>query len=250
MTTQAMIDVQNVSRTFDMLLAVDDVSLSLGEGEIVGIIGTNGSGKTTLLNLITGYLQPTSGRIVFQGTDITGLGPRRITALGVARSFQVPQLYTGLTVLDNVLIAIAALSGRGTDFWTPMYGREQLIKANEVLARLGLRDQAAGSVSSLPEGGRKVLDVALSVILEPKVLLMDEPTSGVSARDKFSVMDTLMPALKERSVTTIFVEHDMEIVERYAERAVAFDGGKIIADGSVADVLARPDVRRAVLGED
>ena len=249
MTTE-MIEVDNVSKAFDMLRAVDDVSLSLGEGEIVGIIGTNGSGKTTQLNLITGYLEPTSGRILFQGTDITGLGPRRVTALGVARSFQIPQLYTGLTVLDNVLIAIAAHSGRVTDFWTPMYGREQLNKANEVLAQFGLRDQAAGAVSNLPEGGRKVLDVALSVILEPKVLLMDEPTSGVSARDKFSVMDTLMPTLKERNVTTIFVEHDMEIIERYAERAVAFDGGKIIADGPVAEVLATREVRRAVLGED
>jgi branched-chain amino acid transport system ATP-binding protein len=247
--TAAMIEVQNVSRAFDMLRAVDDVSLSVGEGEIVGIIGTNGSGKTTLLNLITGYLQPTSGRIMFQGTDITGLGPRRITALGVARSFQMPQLYTGLTVLDNVLIAIAAHSGRRADFWTPMYRRDSLIKADEILARFGLRDQAAGTVSNLPEGGRKVLDVALSVILEPKVLLMDEPTSGVSAREKFSVMDMLMPALRERRVTTIFVEHDLEVMEHYAERAVAFDSGKIIADGPVTDMLARPEVRRAVLGE-
>jgi branched-chain amino acid transport system ATP-binding protein len=245
-----MIDVQNVSRRFDMLRAVDDVSLFVRVGEIVGIIGTNGSGKTTLLNLITGYLQPTSGRILFEGTDITGLGPRRITGLGVARSFQVPQLYTGLTVLDNVLIAIALHSDRGTDFWMPMYRRDSLTKADEVLGRFGLRDQAAGTVSNLPEGGRKVLDVALSVILEPKVLLMDEPTSGVSAREKFAVMDTLMPALKERDVTTIFVEHDLEIIERYAERAVAFDGGKIIADGPVGDILARPEVRRAVLGED
>ena len=247
--TEAMIDVQNVSRAFDMLRAVDDVTLLVGEGETVGIIGTNGSGKTTLLNLITGYLQPTSGRIVFQGTDVTGLGPRRVTALGMARSFQIPQLYTGLTVLDNILIAIAAHSGRSADFWTPMYRRDCVAKADELLARFGLRDQAVGTVSSLPEGGRKVLDVALSVVLEPKVLLMDEPTSGVSARDKFSIMDTLMPALKERCVTTIFVEHDLEIIERYAERAVAFDGGRIIADGLVTDVLARPEVRRAVLGE-
>jgi branched-chain amino acid transport system ATP-binding protein len=247
--TAAMIDVQNVSRAFDMLRAVDDVSLSVGKGETVGIIGTNGSGKTTLLNLITGYLRPTSGRIVFQGTDITGLGPRRITALGVARSFQIPQLYTGLTVLDNILIAIAAHSGRSADFWMPMYRCDCVTKAHNLLAQFGLRDQAAGTVSNLPEGGRKVLDVALSVILEPKVLLMDEPTSGVSARDKFSVMDTLMPAFKERGVTTIFVEHDLEIIELYAERAVAFDDGKIIADGPTSDVLARPEVRRAVLGE-
>jgi branched-chain amino acid transport system ATP-binding protein len=247
--TTAMLDVDNVSRAFDMLRAVDDVSLSVAEGETVGIIGTNGSGKTTLLNLITGYLQPTSGRILFRGSDITGLGPRRVTALGVARSFQVPQLYTGLNVLDNVLIAIAAHSGRGADFWTPMHRRDSLVSAEDFLARFGLSDQATAAVRTLPEGARKVLDVALSVILEPKVLLMDEPTSGVSARDKFSVMDTLMPTLRERRVTTIFVEHDMEIIERYAERAVAFDAGRIIADGPVAGVLGQAEVRRAVLGE-
>jgi branched-chain amino acid transport system ATP-binding protein len=248
--TAPMIEVENVSRAFDMLRAVDGVSLSVGKDEIVGIIGTNGSGKTTLLNLITGYLVPTSGRIVFEGSDITGLGPRRITELGVARSFQIPQLYDGLTVLDNILIALAAHSSRDSDFWAPMHGRDDLAKADEVLARFALREQAAATASSLPEGGRKLLDVALSVILEPKLLLMDEPTSGVSARDKFSVMDTLMPALEARHVTTIFVEHDMEIIERYAQRAVAFDGGRIIADGAVGDVLARRDVRRAVLGED
>ena len=247
--TTAMLDVDNVSRAFDMLRAVDDVSLSVAEGETVGIIGTNGSGKTTLLNLITGYLQPTSGRILFRGSDITGLGPRRVTTLGLARSFQVPQLYTGLNVLDNVLIAIAAHSGRGADFWTPMHRRDSLVSAEDFLARFGLSDQATAAVRNLPEGARKVLDVALSVILEPKVLLMDEPTSGVSARDKFSVMDTLMPTLRERRVTTIFVEHDMEIIERYAERAVAFDAGRIIADGPVAGVLGQAEVRRAVLGE-
>ena len=247
--TTPMLDVDNVSRAFDMLRAVDDVSLSVAEGETVGIIGTNGSGKTTLLNLITGYLQPTSGRIMFRGSDITGLGPRRVTALGVARSFQVPQLYTGLTVIENVLIAIAAHSGRGTDFWTPMHRRDSLASAEDFLARFGLSDQATAAVRTLPEGARKVLDVVLSVILEPKVLLMDEPTSGVSARDKFSVMETLMPTLRERRVTTIFVEHDMEIIERYAERAVAFDAGRIIADGPVAGVLGQAEVRRAVLGE-
>lgn len=248
--TAATIEVRNVSRAFDMLRAVDDVSLTVGDHEIVGIIGTNGSGKTTLLNLITGYLQPTSGRILFQGADITGLNPRQVTALGVARSFQIPQLFAGLTVLDNVLIAIAAHSGGSAEAWMPMHRADWIARAGDALARFGLREQVNEIVSNLPEGGRKVLDVALSVVLEPKLLLMDEPTSGVSAKDKFAVMDTLMPALKERRVTTIFVEHDMEIVERYATRAIAFDGGKILADGPVADVLKRAEVRRAVLGED
>jgi branched-chain amino acid transport system ATP-binding protein len=248
--TTPTIQVEHVSHAFDMVRAVDDVSVVIESGETVGVIGTNGSGKTTLLNIITGYLHPTAGRILFEGADITGLGARRITALGVARSFQIPQLYTGLSVLDNLLIAIAAHAGRSADFWLPMHRPEWLAKADETLRRFGLNEQAGMIVANLPEGGRKVLDVALSIVLEPKVLLMDEPTSGVSAKDKFAVMDTLMPALRERAVTTLFVEHDMEIVERYAVRAVAFDGGKIIADGAVADVLARPNVRRAVLGDD
>jgi branched-chain amino acid transport system ATP-binding protein len=248
--TKVIIEARNVTGSFGMLRAVDDVSLVVGEGEIVGIIGTNGSGKTTLLNLITGYLRPDAGSIVFQGENITGLSPRRVTALGIARSFQTPQLYTGLTVLENALIAISASSGRGMNFWTPIRRRDWLAEAEDVMGRFELGDQLAATVSSLPEGGRKVLDVALSFTLKPTLLLMDEPTSGVSASDKFSVMDTLMPVLKERGVTTIFVEHDMEILERYAERALAFDSGRVIADGPVADVLADRDVRRAVLGED
>jgi branched-chain amino acid transport system ATP-binding protein len=248
--TTPIIEVRAVSRTFDMLRAVDDITLEVGEGEVVGIIGTNGSGKTTLLNLITGYLQPTSGSIFFQGSDITGLSPRRVTALGIARSFQIPQLYTGLSVLENVLIAIATHSGHAANFWLPMRRPTWLAAADDVLTRFGLREHARQPVASLPEGGRKVLDVALSVILEPKLLLMDEPTSGVSAKDKFAVMETLIPVLRDRGVTTIFVEHDMEVVERYAGRALAFDGGKVIADGPVAAVLSSRDVRRAVLGED
>ena len=248
--TAPIIEVRSVSRAFGMLRAVDEISLEVSDGEIVGIIGPHGSGKTTLLNLMTGYLRPSTGSILFQGADVTGLPPRRITALGIARSFQVPQLYTGLSVLENALIAVAAHSGQGTNFWLPIRRPDWLAAAEEVLLRFGLRDAASEPVANLPEGGRKVLDVALSFILGPKLLLMDEPTSGVSAKDKFSVMDTLIPALKERGVTTVFVEHDMEIVERYAVRALAFDSGKVIADGPVASVLARREVRRAVLGED
>ena len=248
--TAPIIEVRSVSRAFGMLRAVDEISLEVSDGEIVGIIGTNGSGKTTLLNLMTGYLRPSTGSILFQGADVTGLPPRRITALGIARSFQVPQLCTGLSVLENALIAVAAHSGQGTNFWLPIRRPDWLAAAEEVLLRFGLRDAASEPVANLPEGGRKVLDVALFFILGPKLLLIDEPTSGVSAKDKFSVMDTLIPALKERGVTTVFVEHDMEIVERYAVRALAFDSGKVIADGPVASVLARREVRRAVLGED
>ncbi len=246
----AILEVRAVSRNFGMVMAVDDVSLSVTEGEVVGIIGTNGSGKTTLVNLITGYLQPAAGDIRLSGRSITGLKPRQITALGIARSFQVPQLYTGMSVLDNALIAIATRRRRGSDFWNALRRPEWVSEARSLLERFGLWQQASLEAAKLPEGGRKLLDVAMSYVLQPRLLLLDEPTSGVSAKDKFEVMDTVMAALGEQRVTTIFIEHDMEIVERFARRAVAFASGKVIADGEVASVLAEPEVRRSVLGED
>jgi branched-chain amino acid transport system ATP-binding protein len=246
----AILEVQSVSRNFGMVMAVDDVSLSVAEGEVVGIIGTNGSGKTTLVNLVTGYLQPSAGAIRLLGRTITGLKPRQITALGIARSFQVPQLYTGMSVLDNALLAVATRHRRGYDFWSALHRPQWLREAQQLLERFGLWEQASLEAAKLPEGGRKLLDVAMSFVLQPRLLLLDEPTSGVSAKDKFEVMDTVMAALGEQRVTTVFIEHDMEIVERFARRAVAFAGGRIIADGEVRSVLAEPEVRRTVLGED
>ena len=245
-----VLSIESLTRTFGPLRAVDDIGFSVREREIVGIVGTNGSGKTTLINLITGYLRPSAGRILFGGADITGLRPRRVTELGIARSFQIPQLYTGLSVMENALIAVAIHAGHAANLWSPLYRDAWVEEAAAVLDRFGLATSAAQPVSSLPEGARKLLDVALSFIQQPKLLLMDEPTSGVSAGDKFGVMDTLMPALRDRGVTTIFVEHDMEIVQRYAQRALAFANGRVIADGPVAEVLTHPDVRRSVLGED
>lgn len=246
----AILETVNLCKSFAMVHAVADITLGLEEGEVVGIVGTNGSGKTTFLNLVTGYLQPTRGQIRFQGADITGLSPKEVTALGIARSFQIPQLYTGLTVLENVLIALAARAGRGWDFWKPLRNPVSTEEVLDVLQQFGFDGEATQVVSNLSGGGRKLLDVAVSFILRPKLLLMDEPTSGVSVKDKFRVMDTLIAVLKETRVTTVFVEHDIEIVERYAERALAFDDGKVIADGRVHEVLADDAVRRAILGAD
>lgn len=248
--SEAILEIRSVSRNFGMVMAVDDVSLRVTEGEVVGVIGTNGSGKTTLVNLVTGYLEPGAGEILLGGRVITGLKPRQITSLGIARSFQVPQLYTGMSVLENVLLAVATRHRRGSDFWSALRRPEWLREAAELLERFGLRDHASLAASKLPEGGRKLLDVAMSFVQQPRILLLDEPTSGVSAKEKFEIMDTVMAALGERRVTTIFIEHDMEIVERFAQRAVAFASGRIIADGTVAGVLAEPEVRRSVLGED
>lgn len=244
----AILETVSLYKNFGMVVAAHDINLTIEEKEIVGIVGTNGSGKTTLLNLITGYLEPTRGEIRFQGKDITGLAPRRVIDLGIARSFQIPQLYTGLTVLENMLIAVATRSGRSWDFWTSLNDKSWVEEALHVLKQFGFENDARQVVSKLPEGGRKLLDVAMSFVLEPNFLLMDEPTSGVSASDKFKVMDALLTALKDAGVTTVFVEHDIEIVERYAHRALAFDNGRVIADGPVQVVLGDPSVRQVVLG--
>jgi branched-chain amino acid transport system ATP-binding protein len=239
-----------LSKSFGMVKAADTINVHITPGELVGIVGANGSGKTTFLNLITGYLKPDRGRILIKGQDSTGLLPRQITKLGLARSFQIPQLYTALSVLENVLLSLAAQAGKSTGFWAPLYHRRWLSEGTDVLERFGLTAYAHRPVAELPEGGRKILDVALSFALRPQVLLMDEPTSSVSIEEKFPVMDTLVGVLQESDITTIFVEHDMDVIQRYSQRVLVFDNGEVLADGPPSSVLANPDVRRAVLGQE
>ena len=239
---------RGVSLSFGAVTAADNLNIEVGAGELVGIVGANGSGKTTFLNLITGYLKPERGSILIMGRDSAGLPPRSVTKLGVARSFQIPQLYTNLSVMESMLLSLAAASGKGATFWKPLRRESWEQEGMEILERFGLESYADRPVSELPGGGRKLLDIALSFALKPKLLLMDEPTSGVSIEDKFQVMDTLINVLKESDITTIFVEHDMDVVQRYGRRVLAFDSGRVIADGEPEQVLANPEVRKAVLG--
>jgi branched-chain amino acid transport system ATP-binding protein len=243
-----VLETVGLTRYFGRVAAVDDVSVGIEAGAMVGIVGPNGAGKTTFLNLITGYVKPEKGQILHLGTDITGLPPRVVTGLGIARSFQIPQLYTSLSVRENLLIALATRAGHSLDFWSPLKRDVWIAEALDILDQFGLGDYAHRPVSELPEGGRKLLDIALSFALKPRLLLMDEPTSGVSMKDKFGVMDTLVEVLRRTGVTTVFVEHDMEVVHRYAQRVLVFSGGRIAADGDPETLFADPHVRRAVIG--
>ncbi len=243
-----LLQATGVAKRFGAVVAAAELTIGVAAGERVSLIGSNGAGKTTFVNMITGYLKPDAGRIALDGRDITALAPRAITRLGVARSFQIPQLYGELTVLDNMLVAVACHDG-SLSFWQPARRPEAIARADALLERFGLGEHRRRRVAELPGGVRKLLDIAMALAGTPRLLLLDEPTSGVSAEEKFGVMDTVMTALGHDAMTVLFVEHDMDIVQRYASRVVAFYAGRIIADGLPAAVLADHDVRRYVTGE-
>jgi branched-chain amino acid transport system ATP-binding protein len=230
---------EQLNKAFGAVVAAADINVKIERDSIVSLIGANGAGKTTFLNMITGYLQPSSGRIRFEGKELTGLTPRAITRLGISRSFQIPQLMSSLSVRDNLRVAQS------------IAGALQVEQAaGRLLEQFGLASYAERAAALLPEGVRKLLDVAMALVAQPRVLLLDEPTSGVAADEKFGIMDLVMSAVRGAGVTVLFVEHDMDIVARYSQRVVAFYDGRIIGDGSPAAVLGSDDVRKFVIGEE
>ena len=246
-----VLSARGLQRSFGAVVAAADVNIDVAAGERLCLIGSNGAGKTTFVNMITGYLKPTEGHIFLAGEDITQRTPREITRRGVARSFQIPQLCLPMTVLDNVLTALHCGLGH-SQFFKNARDAASVAQGMDLLARFGLAQHAARPVLKLPGGVRKLLDIAMALTGQPRVLLLDEPTSGVSADEKFSTMDTVVQAIERSSgsapVTVIFVEHDMDIVQRYASRVAAFYSGRVIADGLAQEVLNDSEVRRYVTG--
>jgi branched-chain amino acid transport system ATP-binding protein len=243
-----ILEAKGLSKSFGAVTAANDINVRIEQDSVVGLIGSNGAGKTTFINMVTGYLKPSSGKILYQERDITGLQSRTITRLGICRSFQIPQLFNTMSVYENIRVGvgIAARAGDATTQPNDHDAHAQIDRLIEDFGLGGYRTQAAGM---LPEGVRKALDIAMAVAGKPRVLLLDEPTSGVSADEKFRLMDMVMAALAVQRVTVLFVEHDMDIVSRYTHRILAFYEGRIIADGEPQAVLQHADVRRYVIGE-
>ncbi len=245
-----LLETRSLNKHFGAVTAADNISVSVVAGEIVGIIGANGAGKTTFVNMVTGYLKPTSGQILLRGKDITSFKPRQITRLGMSRSFQVPQVFGSQSVFENLLAAAGiADTLRGASALKPLYRRELIERADSILARYQIDQYREQLTSTLPQGVRKLLDIAMAMVSQPSVLLLDEPTSGISVEEKFDLMDVVMNALRQDDVTVLFIEHDMEIVERYVTRVLAFYEGRIIADGPPEQALNDPEVREFVIGE-
>jgi branched-chain amino acid transport system ATP-binding protein len=245
-----VLEARGLNKNFGAVTAANDINVAVEQDAVVGLIGSNGAGKTTFINMVTGYLKPSAGTITFGDRDITALSPRQITRLGICRSFQIPQLFNTMSVYDNLLVGIGIVVSGGKNWaeasrhiGTPGEAVDGLL---ERFRLTDYRDKLAGE---LPEGIRKLLDIAMAMAVKPKILLLDEPTSGVSADEKFTLMDMVIEAVRAQKVTVLFVEHDMDIVTRYTQRVLAFYEGRIIADGLPAAVLSDTEVRKYVTGE-
>ena len=238
---------EGLTLRFGGVNAADQIDFALNHGEHLAVIGANGAGKTTFINICTGYLKPSSGKVFLEGVDITRHGPRQIARLGVGRSFQLPQLFQDHTVRQCLELASASRQGK-LSRWTSLSSSADQKAVAAMLELVELDRYATHPTMVLPEGHRKLLDVAIALMLEPKLVIMDEPTSGVASEDKHGVMQTLMRALTLRKVTSWFVEHDVDIVLKYATRVAAWIDGRIAADSEPRKVFADPVVRREVLG--
>jgi branched-chain amino acid transport system ATP-binding protein len=238
-----------LSKSFGETHAVDHVDLTVAQGEVLALIGSNGAGKTTLINLISGLIPPDSGRVEFQGADITRASVHRKIELGIARSFQLVNLFDQLPVRDNVALAIFSREGR-TRRLLSLADSDTAVRdeAMAVLKQFGLDGRAEVPAGGLSQGERKLLDVAVAYALRPKLLFLDEPTSGVSTREKAPIMDIINQVVRSGGITAVIVEHDMDVVFTYCPRIVAMHQGAILADGTPDQIRSNAQVTANLLG--
>jgi branched-chain amino acid transport system ATP-binding protein len=243
-----MLEVRDVTKSFDGFFAVSGVSFTVPQGSISAIIGPNGAGKTTLFNLITGHLRPTDGRVVFKGRDVTGIAPHDLCRLGMGRSFQRTNIFPKLTVFENVQAAFVSHRGRGWNLLSPV-DRLYRDETAALLDAVGLLDRAGEVSGYLSHGAQKQLELGIALALEPEILLLDEPTAGMSATETHEAIALIERMARERHLTLLFTEHDMEVVFSISHRITVLHQGKVIADGAPEDVRRDPEVRRVYLGE-
>jgi branched-chain amino acid transport system ATP-binding protein len=243
-----MLEVRGLSKSFSGFRAVTDVHLAVAEGEIAAVIGPNGAGKSTLFNLITGHLRPTAGQVFVDGRDVTGVAPYRICSMGLGRSFQRTNIFPKLSVRDNVQAALLAHRGQGPNFWSPA-GSLCRDEAETLLASIGLASQADAIAGTLSYGNQKQLELGIALASDPKILLLDEPTAGMSASETHETMALIGRIARERKLTLLFTEHDMAVVFSIARRIAVMHQGRLIAHGDPEAVRADAEVRRVYLGD-
>lgn len=243
----AVLETRGLTKSFGGIVAVDDVSFSLAKGELLALIGPNGAGKSTCFNMLMGQLPPTKGTVHLNGQNITGLSPRRIWRLGVGRTFQITATYSSMTVIENVQMALLS-HHRQVFSILPYAHRMYRAEALALLQMVGMADQAERHCAVLAYGDLKRLELAIALAHDPDVLLMDEPTAGMAPRERVGLMQLTADIVRERGVSVLFTEHDMDVVFAHSHRIMVLNRGQLIANGSVAEVRTDPRVQEVYLG--
>jgi branched-chain amino acid transport system ATP-binding protein len=246
----SLLKVEKVTKTFGSLVAVSDVSMNVEPGELRAVIGPNGAGKTTFFNLITGFFRPTSGRIVFDGQDVTALLPARRVWRGIARTFQITEVFPELSVHENLRIPVEVASGFRLKPWL---SREEDAKirarVDELLAMGGLTDKAPRLVGELAHGDQRSTEIMMAIALNPRLLLLDEPTAGMGEQETFEIIQLIRRLHKDSKLTIVLIEHDMRVVFHLADRIMVLDQGKFLAEGTPKEIAANEAVQTAYLGK-
>jgi branched-chain amino acid transport system ATP-binding protein len=246
-----LLETKGVSKCYGALRALEEINVVIRAEEVVSVVGPNGAGKTTLVNLLTGLLTPTTGEVLFMGETIAGIGPVRLAERGLARSFQLIQIFPQLTVEETIAAAVVSRQKKRWRIFASL-GRDREIGARvaEVAEIFGLAQRLAAPAATLSQGEKKVLDVASAFALDPRIILLDEPTSGVSTAEKHGIMRTLIAAAKRAGVQSIvLVEHDMDLVAAYSQRIIALSEGRVLADLPPERFFADPRLIESVIGK-
>ncbi len=250
----SLLEVRGLTKRFGGLLAVDDYRLDLPRGEIYGLIGPNGAGKTTVFNLITGYIKPDGGSVRFEGTDITGLPPNRVSELGIARTFQNLRIFRRLTVRENLLIGrhkSFSYSLLDTVLMSRRYVEEEDeggSEVNEVMRELGIHDYAERLAGELPYGIQRLVEIGRSLLTKPKLLLLDEPTAGMNPKEAEDLISKVREIKESFDLTVLIVEHRMKVIQGLCNWVQVLDHGRIIAEGTYDEVVSNPKVIEVYLG--
>jgi branched-chain amino acid transport system ATP-binding protein len=245
-----MLEVRSVSKHFGSLVAVDKVSLNVAPGELRAIIGPNGAGKTTFFNMISGYFPPTAGSIVFDGRDVTQIPAHDRVGLGMARTFQITEIFPELTVAENVLSAAEVAAGQRLHMWTKRGDAERAERVvEEMLAQVGLSAKAGRLVGELSHGDQRATEIAMALALRPRLLLLDEPTAGMGDQETYEITGLIRRLHRDSKFTIVLIEHDMRVVFHLADRISVLDQGRLLAEGAPKEIAASEAVQAAYLGE-
>lgn len=240
-----LLELRDISKSFGGLQVLDRITIKVEEGDFCAMIGPNGAGKTTLFNVITKYIKPDSGQIIFGGNDITKLKTREICRIGIGRSFQLPTIYPGLTILENLQLAFLAKAGKSSNFFSPAANmfREE---AEEVIRTIGISARPDSMAGVIPHGDKRRLDVAMVLALQPRLLLLDEPTSGLAPKERFEMVELLLKLASERGLTVLLVEHELDVAFT-AHTILVLHYGRVIAEGKPEEIKCNEEVQRIYL---